>query len=135
MDFQFFSEMPMLSVRSLKCPYIYHKKEWGDIDSSKPEYMYDSVAEMMPIKYLKRMSFGYNLGKGKVPALCRKDFKIFMWDTETNQTYAPTNQEELKFCVIFLKALKSEKSVKDRNKDFANDIPKISILKQKEEKK
>ena len=111
---KFIKEMPLFShPEDLECPFSGH--QGPPINASKG-FGFDSLSEAFTGEYQKRMAKGYTMMNptGIVPLICIHDMKVFMWNTDTDETYAPQTSEDIAFCNEYIQVMKSERS-QDRN--------------------
>ena len=101
-----------------------------------PDGKYHTLAEAFEGEYAKRMNKGYTMmsPSGLVPLICIHDMKVFMWNVDTGETYAPTSSEDIDFCNVFIQVMKSERS-QDRNAEpFRGRFDEIERLNPEESK-
>lgn len=129
MDFiQFLKEQPNFSNNKIKinCPYIHH--QGGQITGGEDEWNFDFYTEYYKVFTKKEIADKYALKVNNViyqdirgdiiPFFCRKDNMIFMWNSKTNETYAPISEEDLEFCRVSGEAITKEETHNDTNKNY-----------------
>ena len=136
----FLKESPLFMYDGrIECPYKDHKG--GPINGGDNFFRFDSLSELFgkDSEYQKRMFHAYkpNNPTGKVPLLCRKDMKVFMWNVDEDTTYAARRVDDIDFCNKFIEVMKSDRS-KDRNSELLGprfDFDAISLLTPDESKR
>lgn len=144
MDFiQFLKEEPYYNMPDLvvECPHKNH--QGGPIIGSNVEWMFDYYGEHFH-KFTKQEDANKKIlairnvtkngiKKGIIPVFCRVDKVVFMWNTETDYTYAPKTFEDKTFCDIVAKALLVTDGPSHTNEDL--NITETSILRPEDSKR
>ena len=133
----FLTEMPHFLHQRVRCPCDNHEGERILVGGSE-DHFFDVSAECIePLSYRnqkkKLLIDVYFSGKeGIVPMVCRADFKVFMWNSGTGETYAPRKPEDIEFCEKIIQAINSPCAIKKNNNDHW-DHSKLTILEPHEE--
>ena len=128
---QFLNEMPWFDQKiEIPCPY--HKHSGGPIKGGDLKWLFDIATEHVKNgRYKDRLlQFHGIFGqmKGRVPMLCRADEKVFMFNTKDGKSFAPVEEDDVKFCKEWIDALMKA----DNNKQLGIKNP--TILTVEEEK-
>jgi hypothetical protein len=105
---QYLTEIPWFDQGiEISCPFKGHSG--GDIKGGDIKWFFDVATEYVKNgRYKKRLlDFHGFFGKptGKVPILCRSDDKVFMYNAKTGKSYAPTTDEDIDFCKVWIDAM------------------------------